>query len=1079
MSLANIALSFSDQVEYRKEYKDKNIKEVISTLYKNLFNRDPDVSGFEYWVEQVEKGKVDLGVAALSILNGGQPGSEDFKIISNKLKFSENFTNNLAINSFADEYKNFDAFAIVRTVLSKVNADPNSVFQLIPPLPSDGSSIPNFAVGSITQPITILAANFGIGADEIKSGFPIQISLFNSGVKVGDTLQVLKNAVPFSGLSNYIITPSDIVAGNVVFQVPPNLHWGADGNYTISTKLTNIYGTVSTSSSIKSVILDSTPPPKPKNFTLITGWTTEGPSGLDYYTSKLKVGIKPFESEGGYAVAVVHGKELARDSIILSNDSFIEFNMNYLEGKEFYNAFHLENFNIEVILYDQAGNKVSHKGITDLGTLDFKYVSGKPATNLQFTALGGTVETNTINASNTGFKVSASIDALGYFNRTASLLLNGNVIATDDFIVHSDKTVDFIVQKSNFSELKQIVSQGGKLSLSIADMNADLIAGDTSINLVVKESFPTGTGAGTSTSTGTSTGINIELSSQHIQSISVKGQTSNQYNMIDARDATAMLTASISRNVATGGRAEFYFGSKLIATDNEIKRDDTSVDFLLGTSGTNLSEIFSKNDFLSIKLYNANNQMVSPTWAPYIIVNKQKAIDFSSVSSVELFGKHTPTSLISVYTQPQKEVFKVQVATSYVPSNTAKATLLIGSSYWVDGSPVVGKYGTYEFNFDPTTVHKFGMYEFSVIYSDGNDNTIQTTGDLRGIWARNSNYNSTYVGPAPATDVQFQAVGGNVLDKTFNASNTGLIASATINGYDYAGGRAELHFNYDPKPIATDDIILSSDTTVNFSLNSINLKSIINSDSKFSVWVYNASGELSGVHSEFSAKQDYRAPDAPRKIFVSDNANGTKNVELQITAMQSTNGRASLYVNNELMAQDNFIAANDGFIQFNLNTPDAAKLATAISAGNAEVKLFDVSGNFVAKNLQYLPQLSGSASSSMLDIIPPSASQVNATPRYVQSGGSLYSREVVLKFSEPVNKQLQLSQMIFANSSNMELDKKAYKIDSSSLIWDAAGTELTVRSGLSDYFFSTGSITIVGVQDLAGNVSDISFKISS
>lgn len=368
------------------------------------------------------------------------------------------------------------------------------------------------------------------------------------------------------------------------------------------------------------------------------------------------------------------------------------------------------------------------------------------------------------------------------------------------------------------------------------------------------------------------------------------------------------------------------------------------------------------------------------------------------------------------------------------------------------------------------------MNEFTVVYLDSDNNTLQTSGDLRGTWAKSS-YSITYAGPSAVTDVQVQAVGGNALEKTFNASNTGLIASAKINGNDYAGGRAELHFNYDPKAIATDEFISSSDTTVNFSFNSLNLKSIINSDSKFSVWVYNAKGDLNGIHSQFTIKQDFRVPDAPRKLFISDGANSTKNVEFQITATQSANGKATLYVDSQLLAQDNYISANDGFINFNLNMADANKLTAAIGLGNAEVKLFDVMGNFVTQNLQSLPLFNGSASSFSADITPPTGSELYIRPQPSTSGSSPYSKEVIFKFSEPVSKQIQLSQFVFTNSMNMEFDHNLNEINSSQFTWNVAGTELTLKSGARDFFYSAEKITIIGVQDLAGNISDISFNI--
>ncbi len=71
LELEGIAQSFFDQPETKETYPDTtDIDYFIKSVYLNLFDREPDSAGLEYWHEQLEKGYIKRGQFILAVING-------------------------------------------------------------------------------------------------------------------------------------------------------------------------------------------------------------------------------------------------------------------------------------------------------------------------------------------------------------------------------------------------------------------------------------------------------------------------------------------------------------------------------------------------------------------------------------------------------------------------------------------------------------------------------------------------------------------------------------------------------------------------------------------------------------------------------------------------------------------------------------------------------------------------------------------------------------------------------------------------------------------------------------------------
>jgi len=92
LSLEDIAKSFFDQEETKKMYPSKlTTDEFIKAVYRNLFNREPDRKGLEYWRDEIDIGNISRDVFILAIINGAL--GDDRVIMNNKKEIALYFAN--------------------------------------------------------------------------------------------------------------------------------------------------------------------------------------------------------------------------------------------------------------------------------------------------------------------------------------------------------------------------------------------------------------------------------------------------------------------------------------------------------------------------------------------------------------------------------------------------------------------------------------------------------------------------------------------------------------------------------------------------------------------------------------------------------------------------------------------------------------------------------------------------------------------------------------------------------------------------------------------------------------------------
>ncbi len=77
----------NEQPEYLANYGQLNNSDLTDTVYRNLFNREPDQAGKDYWINELELGKVLPDQLIIAFINGASDPDEI--ILANKLFIAE------------------------------------------------------------------------------------------------------------------------------------------------------------------------------------------------------------------------------------------------------------------------------------------------------------------------------------------------------------------------------------------------------------------------------------------------------------------------------------------------------------------------------------------------------------------------------------------------------------------------------------------------------------------------------------------------------------------------------------------------------------------------------------------------------------------------------------------------------------------------------------------------------------------------------------------------------------------------------------------------------------------------------
>lgn len=113
-----ISAEFAKSDEYTIVFKGMNYNQIVTKVYQNLLNRDPDVPGLQNWVDHLVKGTSTVASLVTDIIRDA--GAGDVDTIKNKTAAASKFTEALNTTDLINAYSGAAANAVAATWLKAV-----------------------------------------------------------------------------------------------------------------------------------------------------------------------------------------------------------------------------------------------------------------------------------------------------------------------------------------------------------------------------------------------------------------------------------------------------------------------------------------------------------------------------------------------------------------------------------------------------------------------------------------------------------------------------------------------------------------------------------------------------------------------------------------------------------------------------------------------------------------------------------------------------------------------------------------------------------------------------------------------
>ena len=115
--LTAIIEAFGASAEATELFGDRTSAESVTALYQQLFGRDPEATGLQFYVDGLAAGTYTLVSIAKNILDGATTG-DDATVVANRTTVANNFTAELRVDG---TYAGDDAAAVARAFLATVD----------------------------------------------------------------------------------------------------------------------------------------------------------------------------------------------------------------------------------------------------------------------------------------------------------------------------------------------------------------------------------------------------------------------------------------------------------------------------------------------------------------------------------------------------------------------------------------------------------------------------------------------------------------------------------------------------------------------------------------------------------------------------------------------------------------------------------------------------------------------------------------------------------------------------------------------------------------------------------------------
>lgn len=213
---AQIIAGFSASSESQALFGNQGSAAKVNAIYNNLFARDAEPAGLQYWVQKLNSGEVSQAEAMYTILNNA--GAGDATAVANKLAAAEAFTAQIDTTPEILGYTGANAAQSAREWLGKVNANAASLDAAKASAPAALAAAAGASAGDSGKTFTLTT-----GADTIvgtSGNDTINALTINAAGTAADTLTAFDSIDGGAGndtLNIYTDSTAAVGAGNKAF----------------------------------------------------------------------------------------------------------------------------------------------------------------------------------------------------------------------------------------------------------------------------------------------------------------------------------------------------------------------------------------------------------------------------------------------------------------------------------------------------------------------------------------------------------------------------------------------------------------------------------------------------------------------------------------------------------------------------------------------------------------------------------------------------------------------------------------------------------------------------------------------
>ncbi|MBB6182582.1 DUF4214 domain-containing protein [Pseudorhizobium flavum] len=107
--------------EYQQRFTGMSNEEIINSIYQSLFERNGEPAGVQFYLEELEAGRLNINNIAIAILDGAK--GDDLAMVTAKIAAANLFTASLDTGAEIDAYDGASAAAIGRAFIDDVETD--------------------------------------------------------------------------------------------------------------------------------------------------------------------------------------------------------------------------------------------------------------------------------------------------------------------------------------------------------------------------------------------------------------------------------------------------------------------------------------------------------------------------------------------------------------------------------------------------------------------------------------------------------------------------------------------------------------------------------------------------------------------------------------------------------------------------------------------------------------------------------------------------------------------------------------------------------------------------------------------